>query len=228
MRHTPAQATAGNRKPTTESDREIGLPASEIQGGTRGCEVVPLAFRGIEIDGRQHAGFGIDEAFAGVGPVRIGPAVAYRFVAPTLDRQRDDQEQPADDELRQEQCERTANQQRDGGDQQQDCTDHVERDRQHARQAFSITTAVPYATISLMVWPISDESKRIITTAFAPIACAFCTIRSVAWRRASSSIWVYSLISPPTIERNPAITLPPMPRLRTTRPNTWPLLSVIL
>ena len=42
---------------------------------------------------------------------------------------------------------------------------------------------------------------------------------SFGWR-ASSSICVYSLISPPTIERNPAITLPTMPRLRTTKPNT--------
>src|SRR5438094_231523 len=33
--------------------------------------------------------------------------------------------------------------------------------------------------------------------ALAPIAVAFCTIRSRAWRRASSSSSVYSVISPP-------------------------------
>ena len=73
-----------------------------------------------------------------------------------------------------------------------------------------------------MVWPISDESKRIIRMALAPMAVALATMRSVAWRRASSSIWVYSLISPPTIERRPAMMLPPRPRLRTTTPKTWP------
>ena len=34
--------------------------------------------------------------------------------------------------------------------------------------------------------PISVESKRIIVTALAPMAVAFWTIRSNAWRRASS------------------------------------------
>jgi hypothetical protein len=33
-----------------------------------------------------------------------------------------------------------------------------------------------------MVWPISEESKRIIRTALAPITVAFCTRRSTAWR----------------------------------------------
>ena len=73
-----------------------------------------------------------------------------------------------------------------------------------------------------MVSPISEESKRIMTMAFAPIIAAFCDIRSVAWRRASSSICVYSVISPPTRERRPATKLPPMPRLRTTTPKTCP------
>jgi len=30
--------------------------------------------------------------------------------------------------------------------------------------------AVPYATTSVMAWPSSEESKRIITTALAPMA----------------------------------------------------------
>jgi hypothetical protein len=49
----------------------------------------------------------------------------------------------------------------------------------------SNTTAVPYATTSDIVCPISDESKRIMTTAFAPINRAFSIIRSIAWRRVS-------------------------------------------
>src|SRR5579864_8233400 len=54
---------------------------------------------------------------------------------------------------------------------------------------------------------------------------AFFTRRSTAWRRASSRSCVYSVISPPTIERSPAMMLPPSPRLRTTTPNTCPLTS---
>src|SRR6185312_12617205 len=73
-----------------------------------------------------------------------------------------------------------------------------------------------------MVWPISDESKRIITTALAPMAVALRTSRSTAWRRVSSSSWVYSWISPPTMERRLATMLPPRPRERTTTPKTWP------
>jgi hypothetical protein len=64
------------------------------------------------------------------------------------------------------------------------------------QSALSSTAAVPYATISLIVWPISAESNRIITTAFACLSFAFFTRRSTAWRRASSSSCVYSLISP--------------------------------
>src|SRR6266566_4386076 len=47
--------------------------------------------------------------------------------------------------------------------------------------------AVPYATTSVIVCPISEESKRIITTALAPIARAFSTMRSIACRRVSST-----------------------------------------
>src|SRR5690606_36894500 len=54
-----------------------------------------------------------------------------------------------------------------------------------------ILTAVPYATISLILLPMSPLSKRIITMASAPIAWAFWTIRSSACFRASSIIWVY-------------------------------------
>src|SRR4029077_7151319 len=38
---------------------------------------------------------------------------------------------------------------------------------QHDQAAASSTTAVPYATISLIVWPISAESNRIMTIALA-------------------------------------------------------------
>jgi hypothetical protein len=49
----------------------------------------------------------------------------------------------------------------------------------------------------LRTWParlkralISEESKRIIRTALAPITVAFCTRRSTAWRRFSAAaIW---------------------------------------
>src|SRR5690349_4043628 len=109
---------------------------------------------------------------------------------------------------------------------------HDPRDDEHSRAQHQLTgsrtTAVPYATISLMTLPISDESKRIITIAFACMSLAFFTMRSTACRRASSSSCVYSVISPPTMERRPARILPPSPRLRTTTPNTWPLVSLTL
>src|SRR5207253_7253744 len=44
---------------------------------------------------------------------------------------------------------------------------------------------------------------------------------------ASSISWVYSVISPPTIERSPAMMLPPSPRLRTTTPKHWPLTNTL-
>src|SRR6185312_6071141 len=97
---------------------------------------------------------------------------------------------------------------------------------QHQALAFSSTTAVPYATISLMVCPISAESNRIMMMALACMSAAFLTMRSTAWRRASSRSCVYSVISPPASERSPAMMLPPRPRLRTTTPNTWPLTSL--
>src|SRR5580704_17615611 len=58
--------------------------------------------------------------------------------------------------------------------------------------------------------------------ALAPIAVAFSTSRSKAWRRASSRSRVYSWISPPTMVRSPAMMLPPSPRLRTTTPKHCP------
>jgi hypothetical protein len=78
-----------------------------------------------------------------------------------------------------------------------------------------------------MVLPISALSNRIIRMAFAPIALAFCTSRSSAWRRASSSICVYSWISPPTIDRSPAMRLPPRPLLRTTTPKHCPSIRTV-
>ena len=67
-------------------------------------------------------------------------------------------------------------------------------------------------------WPISEESKRTAMIASAPISRAFSTIRSMAWRRESSSSCVYSLISPRRSALNDATTLPVKPMLRTTRP----------
>src|SRR5271155_171705 len=58
--------------------------------------------------------------------------------------------------------------------------------------------------------------------ALAPIAVAFSTSRSKAWRRASSSNRVYSWTPPPTMVRTPAMMLPPNPRLRTTTPKHCP------
>jgi hypothetical protein len=66
-----------------------------------------------------------------------------------------------------------------------------------------------------------------MTIALACMGVAFLTIRSTAWRRASWSSCVYSVISPPASERSPAMMLPPSPRLRTTTPNTWPLTSLM-
>ena len=51
---------------------------------------------------------------------------------------------------------------------------------QHDQAADSSTTAVPYATISLIVWPISAESNRIMTMALACMRLALRTIRSTA------------------------------------------------
>src|SRR4029077_15361908 len=86
----------------------------------------------------------------------------------------------------------------------------------------SMIAAVPYATTSVIVWPSSEESNRIMTTALAPITRAFSTIRSIAWRRVSSTSRVYSTISPPAMVRRLAMMLPARPRLRTTTPKTWP------
>src|ERR1700753_3899213 len=65
-----------------------------------------------------------------------------------------------------------------------------------------------------------------MTIALACISRAFLTMRPTACRRASSRSWVYSVISPPTMDRRPAMMLPPNPRLRTTTPNTCPLTSL--
>jgi hypothetical protein len=51
---------------------------------------------------------------------------------------------------------------------------------QHDQAAGSSTTAVPYATISLIVWPISAESNRIMTMALACMRVALRTILSTA------------------------------------------------
>src|SRR5580698_6726559 len=70
--------------------------------------------------------------------------------------------------------------------------------------------------------PISLESKRIMVTALAPMAAAFCTMRSIACRRESSLSLTYERISPPARLLRRAAMLPPMPRDRTVRPKTWP------
>src|ERR1700758_208033 len=146
------------------------------------------------------AGGRIDETLLGPHPVRTRRGIERLALVAALAEQEPDQH-----------------------DQRKD----TEPDRKADHRAGSITAAVPYATISLMVLPISALSKRIMTIAFAPIAVAFCTMRSSAWRRASSSIWVYSWISPPTIERNPAMKLPPIPRLRTTTPKHCPSIRTV-
>src|SRR5450432_2833561 len=74
-----------------------------------------------------------------------------------------------------------------------------------------------------MVRPISVESKRIMVTALAPMAAALRTMRSRAWRRASSLSLTYDPISPPTRPLRAAVMLPPRLRDRTVRPNTWPI-----
>jgi len=86
------------------------------------------------------------------------------------------------------------------------------------QSALSSTTAVPYATISLIVWPISAESNhhdcvhlhefRVLhQTIHGVAACLFEQLRVLA-----------------DLTRNkraqPAMMLPPRPRLRTTTPNT--------
>src|SRR5215467_5612016 len=83
-------------------------------------------------------------------------------------------------------------------------------------------TAVPYATISVSCWPISDESNRIAMTAFAPSSRALSIMRSIAWRRLSSSSSVYWGTSPWRSAVSPAVKDFATPMLRTTRPNVSP------
>ena len=85
-----------------------------------------------------------------------------------------------------------------------------------------IFTAVPYAQISVHVSPISDVSKRIATTAFAPFASASSVIRWITSARLSDSAFVIPFSSPPKIDFNPAPICEPMFRERTVRPNTSP------
>src|SRR6185437_8025833 len=166
---------------------------------------------------------GILEALAGTLPTGAGGRRI--MIAPTLeggaenDRRANAQEIKAGSARPRSKEQERARRDRDDA--------QAENDRpQHHPPAFSSTTAVPYATISLMVCPISAESNRIMTIALACMREAFLTIRSTAWRRASSRSCVYSVISPPASERSPAMMLPPRPRLRTTTPNTWPLTSL--
>src|SRR5215467_10064520 len=83
-------------------------------------------------------------------------------------------------------------------------------------------TAVPYATISVSCWPISDESNRIAMTAFAPSSRALSIMRSIAWRRLSSSSAVYWGTSPWRSAVRLAVKDFATPMLRTTRPNVSP------
>src|SRR6058998_259300 len=69
-----------------------------------------------------------------------------------------------------------------------------------------------------------QASNRIERTASAPVACAFATIRSTLAGELSSRS-VYSLISPPNKERIPATMFIGRLLVRTTSPNTSPLVS---
>src|ERR1700754_3175799 len=62
----------------------------------------------------------------------------------------------------------------------------------------------------------------IATTPLAPSSRAFSIMRSTAWRRLSSSSWVYSLTSPWRSALNPALIDLTAPMLRTTSPNATP------
>ena len=88
-------------------------------------------------------------------------------------------------------------------------------------------TAVPYAQISVHVDPSSDVSNRIARTAFAPIASASATSRSIACSRPCASILVIPASSPPTSDFREAPIWEPMLRERTVRPNTSPTTSWI-
>src|SRR5579885_2289945 len=61
------------------------------------------------------------------------------------------------------------------------------------------------------------------TTALAPISLAFSTMRSMAWRRLSSSSSVYWVTSPPAIDLNAAPIPLIAPMLRTIRPKQLPM-----
>ena len=113
-----------------------------------------------------------------------------------------------------------------GGGEIKEYTSLLEDARRQAldRLVTNATLMGANAVIS-MRFDSSELSKRIEMTAFAPISVAFLTSRSRACRRVSSRSEVYSLISPPPIDRRPAMRLPEKPRLRTTRPKTWPFVS---
>lgn len=70
-------------------------------------------------------------------------------------------------------------------------------------------------------------SKRIATIALAPRCCASAHIRPITTWRLSYMTCVYSGISPPPSDRNPAVKLCPKSVERTVRPMTSPSTCVM-
>ena len=69
---------------------------------------------------------------------------------------------------------------------------------------------------------MAPESKRIAMMALDPRACASATMRAMASLRLCESSLVNSGISPPPMERSPAMHPAPMLRDRTVSPKTSP------
>ena len=91
----------------------------------------------------------------------------------------------------------------------------------------SITTAVPYASISDAFPMMAEVMKRVPTMALAPISSARLVMRRRAYSLASASSRAYSSISPPTILCRPAMMSRPMCLARAVLPRTSPATLVI-
>src|SRR3569833_2908115 len=145
-------------------------------------DVAPFAGRGVVPHRHQMSRFRVHEAFVGWAHPSVRPSARRSAVGALHDTgHRGQCAHDEDDGIAGRRPEtRSA-----------DCDQHAPGQRPGAPIAAhpcgSTRTAVPYATTSLMVWPISPESKRIMTTALAPNADTKKTRRTNAKRRVSST-----------------------------------------
>ncbi len=152
-------------------------PFRILESARLSSDITALTGARIEHDFNGLPGRGIDELLISPLPVAIR-RLLDATVTPAL-------EQRADEDDRAEGQHLPAGRTNPRGyeadtDACEECCHCNHRSPQHDQVADSSTTAVPYATISLIVWPISDESNRIMTMALACMRLALRTIRSTA------------------------------------------------